>query len=90
MTILIIVYIAQAVIVSFLNEVIVYVPKRKRSKVRLWLRSKVNIFICLISKEITWIEELSTNCRKKGKRDRKDTKEVLICTGLRYLCLSLH
>ena len=57
MTILIIVYIAQALIVSFSNEAIVYVPKKKRSKVRLWLSSKVNAFICLISKVMTWIEE---------------------------------
>ena len=69
-----IVYIAQVIIVSFSNEAIVYVTKKNRSKVWLWLSSKMNVFKCLLCPIMTWVEELSTNCRRKQKRTSKRYK----------------
>ena len=73
MTMLILVYIAQVLIVSFSNEAIAYVPKKDRSKVWLWLNSKMNVSICLLCQLMTWFEERSSS-NNRGKRKRSPSR----------------
>ena len=46
MSILILIYIIQASIVLFSNEAVAYIPKKNKSKVWLWLSSKINALVC--------------------------------------------